>query len=80
MARAHGVGELALSRKLSRYAPLSADDIQELETVVREHVQHFASRSDMIREGDNPDHCTVIMSGWACRYKLLEDGRRPCRS
>lgn len=68
--------ELAVSRKLSRYAPLSADDLQELETVVGERVDGFGPREDVIREGDTPEFCTVLISGWACRYKMLEDGRR----
>lgn len=75
-ARAHRAGELAVSRKLSHYAPLSADDIQELESVVGERVDQFGPRDDVIREGEKPDSCTVLISGWACRYKMLEDGRR----
>ncbi|WP_336492907.1 Crp/Fnr family transcriptional regulator, partial [Methylobacterium nigriterrae] len=27
-------------------------------------------------EGDPPPHINLILEGWACRYKQLEDGRR----
>ena len=29
-----------------------------------------------MREGDKPKDVHLILSGWACRYKQLEDGRR----
>lgn len=32
--------------------------------------------ADALREGDAPRHVLVVTSGWACRYKHLEDGRR----
>ena len=73
--RAHP-GELAVSRKLSRFVKLSAEDIHTLESVVGERVVRYGPREDIIQEGDKPDHCTVLISGWACRYKVLEDGRR----
>ena len=31
---------------------------------------------DIVRQHDRPDHCTVVLSGWACRYSSLPDGRR----
>lgn len=67
---------MAISRKLSRFAALQADDVAELERIVTERVDGFSSREDVLREGDQPTWCTILISGWACRYKLLEDGRR----
>ena len=33
-------------------------------------------KEDIIHEGDEPRHVNLILEGWACRYKYLEDGRR----
>ena len=29
-----------------------------------------------MRDGDKPSHCCLILDGWACRYKLLSQGKR----
>ncbi|HYD26207.1 Crp/Fnr family transcriptional regulator [Brevundimonas sp.] len=34
------------------------------------------SRTDLISEGDKPEDVHLVMSGYACRYKILPDGRR----
>lgn len=39
-------------------------------------IQHYASRTDIVREGDPPRAVRVIASGWVCRSKQLPDGRR----
>jgi CRP-like cAMP-binding protein len=31
---------------------------------------------DIVREGDRPSQCCVVLDGWACRYKMLDDGSR----
>ena len=41
-----------------------------------ERVRSFGPRLDIAREGDKPKDVHLILSGWACRYKQLEDGRR----
>jgi CRP-like cAMP-binding protein len=41
-----------------------------------ERVRNFGPRADVSREGDRPRDVHLILSGWACRYKQLEDGRR----
>jgi CRP-like cAMP-binding protein len=39
--------------------------------------QKFVAAGTMIvNAGDRPDHCTLIVSGWACRFSTLSDGRR----
>ncbi|MBI1402496.1 MAG: helix-turn-helix domain-containing protein [Porphyrobacter sp.] len=34
------------------------------------------ARTDIAREGENPTVIRLLVSGWACRYKDLPDGRR----
>lgn len=70
------VGTSPLIRKLLRYTSLSADDIAALEHLTRDRIRQAAARTDIIVEGDAPDHVNLFLSGWACRYKVLEDGRR----
>lgn len=38
--------------------------------------QEVKDRTDIIRDGDRPEHVHLILEGWAFRYKLLEDGKR----
>ncbi|WP_159349768.1 Crp/Fnr family transcriptional regulator [Roseomonas harenae] len=65
-----------LIRKLQQFTKLSSDERQVLEQVAAEGVRQLGTREDIIREGDKPQALNLILSGWACRYKHLEDGRR----
>jgi len=65
-----------LIRKLEQFVRLSADDRTILERAASDRVRKFAARVDIAREGDKPKEVHLILSGWACRYKQLEDGRR----
>ena len=64
-----------LVRKFERFTRLSRDDRRALEVVSGATIQ-FEAREDVIREGDKPDHVNLVVEGWLCRYKQLEDGRR----
>ena len=65
-----------LSRKLEQFAPLSGEDRAVLDRAAGERVRHFEPHTDIIREGDRPRDVNLFLTGWACRYKQLEDGRR----
>lgn len=41
-----------------------------------EGMQRAGSGEDLISEGDPIDSVRIVLSGWLCRYKTLEDGRR----
>jgi CRP-like cAMP-binding protein len=64
-----------LIRKLAQFTRLSADDQRLLGRVTCEHVRRFGPREDILCEGDEPGEIHLILSGWACRSKQLEDGR-----
>jgi CRP-like cAMP-binding protein len=68
--------ENLLIRKLEQFARLSSDDKRALDDIARLQIRRLGPREDIIREGDRPEHLDLILSGWACRYKTLEDGRR----
>lgn len=38
--------------------------------------ERYASHADIIQEGTDPRYLNLVLEGWACRYKQLEDGRR----
>ena len=65
-----------LIRKLEHFVRLSQEDRAILNRAASERVRNFGPRIDIAREGDKPKDVHLILNGWACRYKQLEDGRR----
>ncbi|MDR7039784.1 CRP-like cAMP-binding protein [Methylobacterium sp. BE186] len=65
-----------LIRKLGQFTHLSEEDRRALEDATSRKVRIFGAHQDIISEGDAPEHVNLILEGWACRYKQLEDGRR----
>jgi CRP-like cAMP-binding protein len=64
-----------LFRKLETFCKLGDEDKQALiNAVTRE--RYFAPREDLIQERKHCEAVFVILAGFACRYKLLPDGRR----
>ncbi len=61
--------------KLQHGAHLTDADRVRLEEVCA-HTRQVGSRHDLIQEGDQPDGVHLILEGVACRYKMLQDGRR----
>lgn len=64
-----------LVRKLENFVRLSSEERQALDRVVQ-NTRRLGPREDVVRDGDQPRHVNLILEGWACRYKQLEDGRR----
>ncbi|MEA1834758.1 Crp/Fnr family transcriptional regulator [Methylobacterium durans] len=65
-----------LIRKLEQFTRLSSEDKWALEDAASRKARLVDPHQDIISEGDNPQHVNLILEGWACRYKHLEDGRR----
>jgi CRP-like cAMP-binding protein len=65
-----------LIRKLEHFIRLSVDDKRALERATSHRVRSLAAREDIVHEGDQPKHVNLMLEGFACRYKALEDGRR----
>src|ERR1700710_1204315 len=63
-------------RKLELFTRLSQEDKALLSRLANARVRSCACREDMIREGHAPRDINMFLSGWACRYKQMEDGRR----
>src|SRR3978361_558990 len=64
-----------LIRKLESIATLSDEERQAIKSLpVR--ISTLNARQDIVRDGDKPSHCCLILDGWTCRYKLLSQGKR----
>jgi CRP-like cAMP-binding protein len=61
--------------RLARCGDLDAEDCAFFERMTRNTVQVPADRQ-LQSEGDQPQVLHVVLDGLACRYKILQDGRR----
>jgi CRP-like cAMP-binding protein len=64
-----------LVRRLEHFAPLSAHERHALDDAAGT-VRRFESRDDLAKQGDPVQGIFGIIDGFACRYKILPDGRR----
>ena len=64
-----------LIRKLESIATLTDAERQAIESLPVK-IHHLAARQDIVRGGDRPSHCCLILDGWTCQYKLLSEGKR----
>jgi CRP-like cAMP-binding protein len=69
----HSAG--VLIRKLQALHSLGEDEQNALLSVLQ-RFRTIEKGHDIAAEGDEPQHSTVILSGVACRYKNLSNGRR----
>ena len=65
----------ALIRKLQSIAPLAP---AEMAAILRLplSVRTVAADQDIIREGDTPSECCLVVTGFACRYNVTAKGKR----
>jgi CRP-like cAMP-binding protein len=65
----------ALIAKLSHLYPLSPEEERVLQDAFG-GVARFARNRDIVRDGDRPAQCSLLLEGFVYRYKLLPDGKR----
>jgi CRP-like cAMP-binding protein len=75
--RTHGDNppQLALLKRLHFYTNLSKDD-QSAVIDVAGSVKQYERGMDIVSSGQKLSATLIMCSGWAARYKTLEDGRR----
>jgi CRP-like cAMP-binding protein len=66
----------ALTHRLEEYTPLTQADRDELARLTALFTQTVPARRDLIREGEAPRSLYLILEGWTCHSRTLEDGRR----
>jgi CRP-like cAMP-binding protein len=64
-----------LISKFDHLYPLTADEQSALEGAFS-RVVYFEADEDVVREGERPSECNVLLEGMTIRYKILEDGQR----
>jgi CRP-like cAMP-binding protein len=64
-----------LLRKLSNFTKLSDEESNAVNASCMD-VREFSAHEDVISQGDRTGGVKLLLDGFACRYKVLEDGRR----
>lgn len=64
-----------LIQRLSKFVALTDDDREAL-TAHAHRIHHLGPREDLAKQGEEPSYMNLVLEGWACRYKQIEDGRR----
>jgi CRP-like cAMP-binding protein len=63
-------------RKMEQLTPLSEKDRSILDKLASSRQRQYSAHEDIINEGQHSPDIRLILSGWACRYKILVDGSR----
>ncbi len=70
------MSEIRLIDKLRAFTALSESGERAVAEMASRRVRTLPAGEDIISEGDDPKSVHLMLDGWACRYKTLEDGRR----
>ena len=65
----------ALIRKLESIAPLAPEEKAALLRLPL-RLKTVAADQDIVREGDTPSECCLLVEGFACRYNVTAEGKR----
>jgi CRP-like cAMP-binding protein len=60
--------------------PLTDEDRKAIRDHVVGTLRTYEAREDIVREGDEPEVCAIVVSGMCCRYKVVGDGDRQIMS
>ena len=63
-------------RKMENFTGFSDMEKLRLDGLVSKSRKYHAPKENFALEGTKPDYCHVIISGLACRYKMLPNGER----
>ena len=74
MTELHPKFELMI-RRLDRRSPLGEEERRALRALPHQ-VKTLPAGAHMIRDGDIPEHCRLLLSGFAHRYKITGEGGR----
>jgi CRP-like cAMP-binding protein len=69
----------ALIRKLESIAPLSGEEEKAIGALPLT-IKEIGADQDIVRDGDRPTQCCVVVEGFLCRSKHLPDGTRQLHS
>ena len=66
---------MPMVRKFERRAPVGDADREAL-LALPHHIRRVSAGAHLVRDGDAPDHCCVLLSGFAFRHKITGEGGR----
>lgn len=64
-----------VTRKLARLEPLAEEDKHAL-AALPHRLEEVVSGRHLVREGERPAECCLLVRGYACRHKLTASGTR----
>jgi CRP-like cAMP-binding protein len=62
--------------KMEQFTAFSDMERRRLDELISGQQDWHAPKEDIIADGAHSDRCHVVLTGLACRYKLLRDGSR----
>ena len=62
--------------KMEQFTAFTAGERTRLDNLVAFKQRGFQAQEDIIADGAHSDYCHVLLTGLACRYKILPDGER----
>ncbi len=62
-------------RKLKSIHPLTNEDVAAIASLPLRH-KDVPHNVDVVREGDSPNECCLLVDGFLCRYTILGEGQR----
>jgi CRP-like cAMP-binding protein len=62
--------------KMEQFTAFSDMEKRRLDALISGKSGHFAPKEDIIADGSHSANCHLVLSGLACRYKMLPDGSR----
>lgn len=62
--------------KMEQFTAFSDMEKRRLDELIAGDRDHHAPKADIIADGAHTDRCHVVLSGLACRYKMLPNGNR----
>ena len=63
---------IARFARTSDLSPSDVDAIRSLPCNLRE----YGRNADLVREGDRPSQCCLVVEGYLCRFNVVQDGSR----
>ncbi len=65
-----------LIAKLNAFTRIAGESAEAINQMASRRIVSVDRGQDIISEGEEPRTVNLLVSGWACRYKMMEDGRR----
>lgn len=62
--------------KMEQFTRFTEGERRRLDDIITTKQRRHEAHEDIIAEGDHSNYCHVLLTGLACRYKLLPDGER----